>query len=241
MKAENIDGLQMHNNYHYGLTLRISSTEKIRVLNEIKKLSINKLIKSDNCLDEYGGWYPYRIPWITARVLISFKECDYNDIDENDMDIIIQRALESLIKRIYQEKYWRSGVGIWVSKWESTALCLEALDRWEYVRQNEIKIRKVLGYVIDNRDEWMINPPNFSSEEESNDTLSSIALTCVLLILINNNFSFEDFSINPTDYLLYLDNCMSVIGGISAPTIRQFCTIPQITYYIADTVTNYIQ
>jgi len=239
MKAENIDGTQMHNNYHYGLTLRIASSEKIQVLSEIKKVAIDKLIKSNNCLDEYGGWYPYRIPWITARILISFKECDQSDIDANFM--IIQRALESLIRRIYMEKYWRSGVGIWVSKWESTALCLEALDRWDYVKQNETKIKKVLRHVIENQKEWMVNPPNFSSEDNANNTLSSIVMASVLLRVIKNNFSFEEFSINPDDYLRYFKDCMSVVSGISSPTVRQFCTIPQLMYYITDAVTNYIQ
>lgn len=236
MKAENINGIQMHNNYHYGLTLRIASSEKIQVLNEIKKVAINKLTQSDNCLDEYGGWYPYRIPWITARILISFKECDQVDI--SPIQMIIQRALDSLIRRIYMGRYWRSGVGVWVSKWESTALCLEALDKWNYVKQNEMKLKSVLRYVIENQSEWMVTPPNFSTEDNANNTLSSVVMTSVLLRVIKNNFTFEEFLINPDNYLRYFEECMSVIKGSPSPSVRQFCTIPQIMYYIADAVTN---
>jgi len=238
MSAEKINATQMHNNYHYGLTLRIASAEKIQVLNEIKKVAIDKLIKSDNSLDEYGGWYPYRIPWITARILTSFKQCDRSDVD--NIDIIIQRALDSLIKRIYLEKYWRSGVGIWVSRWESTALCLEALDKWDYIKSNETKIRKVLRHVIENQKEWLIDPPNFSNDEYSNNTLASIVIASVLLRVIKNNFSFEEFSVMPSDYLKYLDKCGNIIIEITSPKIRQFCTMPQILYYMADAVTNYL-
>jgi nucleoside phosphorylase len=241
MKAENIDGLQMHNNYHYGLTLRIASSEKIRVFNEIKRLTIDKLIKSNNCLDEYGGWYPYRIPWITARILITFKESDYSDIDINGIDAIIQRSLESLVRRIYDDKYWRSGVGTWISKWESTALCLEALDKWDYVKQNVSKIRKVLNYVIENQNEWMIDPPNFSGEQESNDTLASIVMVSILLKTIKNNFNYEEFSINPVDYIHYFDNCIDALNKVFSPAARQFCTVPQILYYIVDCITSYTQ
>jgi len=238
MKADYIDASQMHNNYHYGLTLKISSSEKISVLDDIKKLSIDKLIKNNNSLDEYGGWYPYRVPFITARILISFKDC--NCSEDEKINIIIRRALDSLIRRIYLGQYWRSGVGIWVSKWESTALCLEALDKWDYVKPNEIKVKKILKYVIENQKEWMMTPPDFSDEDKSNSTLSSVFMVAVLLKLIKNNFGFEEFSVDPIDFLKYFDCCMSVLNEINSPSFRQFCTIPQIVYYMSDAVSNYL-
>lgn len=237
MRAEKIDANLMTIIYHYGLTLRISSTEKIKVLDEIRRLSLNKLIKSDNSLDEYGGWYPYRIPWITARILVSLKESDYSEIDSSDnSNIIIQRALDSIVRRIYHEKYWRSGVGLWVSQWESTALCLEALDRWDAIEKNELKIKSVLNYAIENRHEWLVDPPDFSSEEASNKTLSSVLMVCVLQRIASNNPGLEDFATSSLENLTYLNRCVDTIGSITKPTIRQFCTIPQILYYIADTL-----
>jgi nucleoside phosphorylase len=237
MMAEKIDANLMTIIYHYGLTLRISSAEKIKVLDEIRQLSLNKLLKMENSLDEYGGWYPYRIPWITARILISLKESDTPEIDSSgSMNIIIQRALDSLVRRIYHNKYWRSGVGMWVSQWESTALCLEALDRWDAIEKYDRKIKQVLDYSIEKKHEWMVDPPDFSTEEASNKTLSSVLMVCVLQRIATNNSGFNDYAVNSWDNLSYLNRCVNTIGSITNPTIRQFCTIPQILYYISDTL-----
>ena len=240
MKAQNIDTQQMHNNYHYGLTLRISSSEKIQVLDAIKKYSLDKLLKSDDSLDEYGGWYPYRIPFITARILISLKETDLSGIEDSEVNIIIERALESLIRRIYQNHYWRSGVGLWISKWESTALCLEALERWNYIKNDNAQILNVIKYILENQLEWMVDPPNFLDEESSNSTLSSVILSSIILRCIKNHYKFEDFKINPIDYLSYLERCLNAVSKIVTPKIRQFCTIPQVIFYITDTTINYM-
>ena len=237
-KAENINANLMHNNYHYGLTLRITSSEKIQVMDNIRKFSIERLTIGES-LDDYGGWYPYRIPWITARILISFKDADVSESDKEGINIIIQRGLISLIRRIYQGKYWRSGVGVWVSKWESTALCLEALDRWDFIKQNKSKIIPILKYIIENQNEWMIDPPRFSNEEDSNKTLSSIVMTSVLLKVVINNFVNEDLSIKPKSYLLYFERCLNAVDTSSTSSMRQYCTIPQILYYITDAVVSY--
>ncbi len=239
MKAENINATLMHNNYHYGLTLMIASSEKLRVLENIKKISINRLTSNES-LDDYGGWYPYRVPWITARILFSLKEAGISEKDKNGIEVIIQRSLISLIRRIYKGKYWRSGVGTWVSEWESTALCLEALNKWDFIKENENKIKSVVGYVIEKQDEWLIDPPEFSDEESSNKTLSSITMSSVLLRVIINNFTFKDFSIDGgIQFLHYFDKSLKAINADSKRSVRQYCTIPQILYYIATAVSKY--
>ncbi len=236
-KAENINPWMLHYNYLYGLSLKISSLKEYEALYDIHKLAIDELIYGDNgnAIDGQGGWCPYRIPWITARILISFKDSYYSEREDAKLiEKTINKALESLIRRIYDNRCWRSGVGIWVSKWESTSLCLEALYQWDYISKNKLKIKKILNYIIDNEKEWMIDPPSFESQESSNDTLASIVLICVILQIVRKNFNSDEFSLDYDKYIRYLDKCVNIITSTSNLNTRQFCTIPQIAYYIVN-------
>lgn len=237
-RAENIDALKLHYNYLYGLALKITSSKKYSVLQDIHRTTIDELIYGNKSVDEYGGWYPYRIPWITARILISFSSSNYSERKDADfIDGIIHKALDSLIRRIYEGKYWRSGVGIWVSKWESTSLCLEALDRWDYITKHKSEIKEVLNYILNNENDWMVTP-SFETEEQSNDTLASVILICIVYKLCKRNYGVDEISLDIDKYLKYLDGCIDIIGRISDTNIRQFCTIPQIAYYVVDTLTE---
>jgi nucleoside phosphorylase len=232
-KAENINASQLHYNYLYGLIIKIASNKKSKVLDTINKLAIDELT-DPKVLDDYGGWQPYRIPWITARILISLKDSNYfKRKDAKIIDSIIIKALDSLIRRIADRKYWRSGVGIWVSKWESTALCLEALDKWQYVDKNKKRISEILSYIFSNETEWMVSP-NFDTEEHSNHTLAATILICSVVHIIKNNFKSNEFIVDYNKYINYLDECIDTIIRTSKHNNRQFCTIPQISYYIVN-------
>ena len=76
MQAKNINSEQMYLNFHYGLLIKIVSSEDTEILRAIKHKCLDCLI-AENALDASDGWYPYRVPWITARILISLKEVDY--------------------------------------------------------------------------------------------------------------------------------------------------------------------
>ena len=127
MQAVNINPQLMYQNFHFGLLVRNATTKESDVLNKVKTLCLNRLV-SDESIDTSGGWYPYRVPWITGRILISLKAIDFSQYQNADkLDEIIDDAIDSLYQRINEDyAYWRSGVGDWVTKWESTALCIVA-------------------------------------------------------------------------------------------------------------------
>jgi hypothetical protein len=234
-KAENISPVLLHDNYLYGLITQITQTKKYPILQDIHKLAIDNLLygKDRSPVDEYGGWYPYRVPWITARILISLKNSNYLErSDASHIDEVINKALESLVRRIYRGKYWRSGVGAWVSKWESTALCLEALDRWDYIGNHKQKIEAVVSYAVNKEDEWMVDPPNFQGEVASNDTLAAVSLICVILRAVRKQSVPIVAGLSFEKYARYLEHCVDILNQETDFNSRQFCTIPQVAYYI---------
>lgn len=234
MQAKNIDTNQMYLNFHYGLLVRIVSSEDTGLLRNIKHTCLEHLTE-DVALDTSDGWYPYRVPWITARILISLKNIDYSTYPEqNKIQNIIDGSISSLFQRINENAaYWRSGVGKWVSKWESTALCLEALYVWNVIEENSSEIKKVLDYVCaeENKNLWLGNNIGFSSEETANDTLSSIILASVVFRITRKFFS-DIYESICEDILNYLVNVVTIIDKQTTIFVRQYCTIPQILYYV---------
>jgi len=243
-KAENIDKELLHYNYLYALTLEITNSRSNATIAKINDGSIDSLVFAENekALDDGGGWQPYRIPWITARILISFKNSKLDEIDKVKREKILEcidNGLQSIVERIYKGKFWRSGVGDWVSNWESTGLCLEALFEWDYIENYSDKVIKILNYTINNQDEWLELNPNFTSDEKSNKTLAAIILIVILLRISYSEFNFSISSFNSEKYLKYLNLCMKEIEGNESLSIRQFCTIPQIIYYILELINEY--
>ena len=235
MRYENINSELLHHNYLYGLAVKISgASQQYKIMQEVHQHALDKLIygRGYSPLDSYGGWQPYRVPWVTARILISLKRSSYESReDASYVNDIINKALDSLIRRIYQGTYWRSGVGDWVTKWESTGLCLEALEEWGYIAQCKSEVRKVIRYVLEHQSDWLVDPPDFTTESKSNQTLSAVILISVISTISESYFGDEEFSEDYERYIRYLERCTIIIASTINPVGSQFCTIPQIAYY----------
>lgn len=234
MSASNIDSQQMYLNYHYGLLIKIVSSEDTEVLRALKHQCINCLL-SENAVDASGGWYPYRVPWITARILISLKSVDFDSYPEKSkLEGYISEAIESLFQRIDETSpYWRSGVGEWVSQWESTALCLEAIFVWDAIDDRLQEIERIVKYLCfeANKDEWLCYEHDFSSEEAANKALSSIILASTILRITKQYFPDIHEGISE-DIMLLFEKIINIISKQKVDVVRQYCTIPQILYYV---------
>lgn len=233
--AQNIDMQLIKANYNYGLMVQMSQSKELPnslILDLINELVVNRLIYGNGkkSIEDHGGWYPQRIPWVTARILIALKNSGYEKRqDKNYINEVALKAIDYLLRSIYQDKYWRSGVGDWVTDWETTALCLEAIDQWDGTKANETKILPILHYVLVHEDEWL-KAPSFDSEKDSNATIASVTLLCNILIIINNNFK-ESFDIDYNKYFEYLSEVFEEIAKSTKVMVKQHCTIPQITFY----------
>ena len=236
LSAANIDTQQMYMNFHYGLLLRIVASENTKILQVLKHICLDRLL-DDRALDTSDGWYPYRVPWLTARVLISLKNTDYSEYENIDrLDETIRQAVESLYRRFDEsESLWKSGVGEWVSKWESTALCLEALYLWDNDNfSSQVEIQKAIKCIFSEQcvGEWLETPPNFSSESDSNTVLSSVCLASVVYRI--TKMYFPDIHLEHSEKIInYFSDVLKLLGKSEKNEVRQYCTIPQILHYIA--------
>lgn len=234
MQARKIDAEQMYMNFHYGLLVRIVSSENTDVLCAIKHKCLDRLM-DDDAIDTSDGWYPYRVPWITARILISLKSIDFKTYEETKkIENIIESAITSLYQRIDEKgAYWRSGVGKWVSKWESTGLCLESLYVWDAIKGHEVEVGRIINYVCseESRSEWLDYQASFSTEESANNTLSGVILASVLLRITRK--CFKDIYEGLYDSIIdFFDSVTNLINKQDFGKVRQYCTIPQILHYI---------
>lgn len=224
----------IYRNYHYGLMIKICAAENTENLRVIQNISLQELFKQE-ALDEYGGWYHYRLPWITARILISLKSVDLHlNPRKHEIQKQIDGAIESLIKRLYDDKYWKSGAGEWVSSWESTALCLEALMEYNVIKKHIVHINNVVKYLLSKEclNKWLNKEVGMDTEESANECLASVALASILYRVIKKYYKkthqqYVQFFID------YFNFVIKLLLKNDQPAKRQYCTIPQILYYIS--------
>lgn len=232
-KAQVVDVEALHLNYLYGLTLGITGQGESAILSALRDVAAAHLLgrtdESQRALDLDGGWCPYRIPWLTARVLICFADLPDSYRDSLDADEIIRNAIISLTDRITSTDTWRSGVGEWVSEWESTGLCLEALLRFQTQVEEPDLIAAVASATLSRMDEWT-QAPSFETDQSANQTLGSvIAATSVLA---SNGVAGFDLTPDEKRQLSgYVTTALQVATEAVVPQTRQFCTIPQLAYY----------
>lgn len=237
-KAANIDMQMMHENYLYGVALGISARQQTRVMSTIRDTAINHLVHDTRrpSRDPGGGWMPYRVPWITARIIASFAKIDVAvRPDSSPIKDVIEQGLSSLIHRLDPGGYWRSGVGTWVSKWECTALCLEAFLLADTKQTYKAVIAAVLGQILINTDEWIMAEPGFETDAKANDTLASVLMSSVVLRLCVNYIGDPSLVTreNEKRMLAVMLQALRISAEVEKIHQRQFCTVPQIAAYCA--------
>lgn len=240
--AENIDLSLLHDNYQYGLMAQIAFSSEFPdslTLKLIQELAIKSLIYGNGKkpTNDHGGWAPQRLPWVTARVLVGLRNSGYQMNEEREIiEQTVTQAIAFLIRTIYKDKYWRSGIGDWVTDWESTALCLEALDEWDRIKDYEAKIEKIIEYVLENESKWLI-PPAVDTKTKTNKTLAAVTLLCNVIEITNKYFG-KTFSLRYSKYFAYLSNVLEVIMNSSKIEVGQYSSIQQIAFYIARMAIN---
>lgn len=238
-------------NYYYGLMVGIinrfcNNEDRLNNYSKIRSIAISELFNSE-AIDEAGGWIHFRLPWITARILISLSSYSKDTIQElidigafsksnitnlDEYNEFIDQCVNSLIIRLHGKSLWESGAGDWVTCWESTGLCLEALYSLDLIDKYKDEVTNIINNLLleENTCKWLIKP-SFNNERNSNQTLASVILASVIYRLFNNNIIQKNCKIKKSIVELF-ENISTELQKINEEKVQQYCTIPQIIYYI---------
>ena len=256
LRASNIDTQEKKDlifyNYYYGLMAGIidrlcQTNDSVPFYRAIRVAVVEQLFKTETQDIYGGGLYHYRLPWITARALISLARYDNNEIRQTVRDIILpgndylessdffelkRSFAKSIIERMTPQGYWNSGAGNWVTKWESTGLCLEAIFANNFIGEYFNDIQKIFKYIFDpqNKNDWL-KCYGFDSPNNSNMTLSNVILASVVFRIIKRGL----VTCHQTDFveiLSFFEECFNTLILAENNAVQQQCTLPQCLYYI---------
>ncbi|MBE7093858.1 MAG: toll/interleukin-1 receptor domain-containing protein [Clostridiales bacterium] len=238
-------------NYYYSLMVgiidRLCETEPNNKINQaIRAVTVRQLLFEKKSQDDAGGGlYHYRLPWITARALISLSRYNKKEIWDTICEItsstreyippfedVKREFLHSIIDRMEPEGYWRSGAGNWVTQWESTGLCLEAIFVNNATGEYNREIRTIFKYLFNEeiKSKWL-RCEGFDSANNSNNTLSNIILASVCFRIIKQNI-VEGYKKEFVEILDLFQECYLALSKATQDNVQQQCTLPQCLYYI---------
>lgn len=95
--------------------------------------------------EEDGSFYPRRVPWVTARTIISLTKAGLNYQNSD----IVRKACDWLLSeknKNLSHGEWKSGTGYWNTNINVTLLCMEALVDAGFTIDNP-KIQECIAYI----------------------------------------------------------------------------------------------
>ncbi|MGC5289513.1 prenyltransferase/squalene oxidase repeat-containing protein [Micromonospora sp. DT231] len=126
MRADDLDTGLMYRNWVLGLLLGFEGSAPAVHQDQER---IDRLIEvAREAQDEDGYFYPARVPWVTARVILGLCQANLR------MDHpVVRDACNWLLRQVSEggsfDNWWRSGTGTWNRDEATTAMCLSALLR----------------------------------------------------------------------------------------------------------------
>lgn len=148
--AKKIDENRFHENWARGLILCAEASYGEKSKSELTKLA--ELVEKS--AHESGYFYPARVPWCTARVLIGLGACGKNI---HNSEVVKKAANWLLTPRVnggaLENGIWLAHTGGWNSPIETTAMCIIALITVGIDKENPI-IVQAMNNLLENKGEW---------------------------------------------------------------------------------------
>lgn len=209
--GESINLLAIHRNWLYGLLMGLKSVLVDHGYQNLIKNVEDELIMSQ---DESGYWYPKRVPWVTARILIGLAEAGYSIKDE-----CIRKGVKYLTS-VVQNSKWEAHTGGWNNVFETSSLCLEALIKCGVDCDKDLP-RDVTDYLLSNSQIWMSENYEIDGATTACALLKILGIQESLLYYINELASRNIHNIVDTTGQLDYNNTQS-------------CKTTQIAYYVIE-------
>ncbi|WBB53989.1 hypothetical protein [Verrucosispora sp. WMMD573] len=126
MIAGELDTDRMYRNWVLGLLLGFEGSAPARFR---KQDRIDHLVEvAGRAQEADGNFYPARVPWVTARVVLGLCQANLR-VDHP----VVRDACHWLLRHVAEggpfDNWWRSGTGTWNRDEATTAMCLSALIR----------------------------------------------------------------------------------------------------------------
>lgn len=94
-----------HKNWLLGLIVGLKSELYQYQHEDLYNAAVSELFSRQT---SQGGWYPTRIPWITARILIGLSQAGYTVANDN-----VSRGISFLLEYIKASNHWEAHTGGW--------------------------------------------------------------------------------------------------------------------------------
>lgn len=156
-----------HKNWVLGLTVGLKKELMAAGYEELYAKAVNELF---NAQDSDGFWYPRRVPWVTARIIIGLSQAGFRVNNNQHM----KKAVNYLFEELGNYSFWEAHTGGWNTIYETSSLCLEAIFKSGYECRNNHTILKVTNYLLQNKNEWMAR----------NNEIDGSATACSLLKIV---------------------------------------------------------
>lgn len=209
--GKDIDLIIIHRNWLYGLLIGLKSVLVECGYQElINKIEL-ELIKSQQ---EEGYWYPRRVPWVTARILIGLAEAGYSMKDE-----CISKGVVYLLHEI-RNRRWDAHTGGWNNVFETSSLCLEALIKCGLDCERDLP-KDVTDYLLENAQIWM----------SENCEIDGATTACALLKILGIQESLLCYINELANRNIH--NIVELTGQLDFNSV-QSCKTTQIAYYVIE-------
>lgn len=198
MQSEKINYQKFHDNWLLGLLLGFEGFSIDNIGNKENYIECAKEFQQTD-----GSFYPERVPWVTARVIMGLCLCGLS----YSSDPIVMHACNWLVDQIKDQEEiqwkvskikcggWRSGTGTWNSNEQITLQCLVSLYMAQYPVNTITKTKKIVSEFWNNRKEL---EKQFKDEGHQ---LDFMWITDVMLFDNRNPLELKDEIKEITDYL----------------------------------------
>lgn len=150
-RSDEIDFVRMHRTWVLGLLLGLEGAARRPEPDLLQ--SLKKCAEKNQERD--GAFYPQRVPWVTARVLIGLSMAGQSVLTS----AVVKRACDWLRRPWvasgpYRAGCWEPGTGRWNTRVGTTAMCVNALVRCG-VPTTDPAVQAGTKFLLSNRREWV--------------------------------------------------------------------------------------
>lgn len=209
--GEKLNLEDIHRNWLFGLLIGMKNPLISLGYSQLMSLVEIELLKSQN---EQGYWYPQRVPWVTARILIGLAEAGYSIKDEH-----VRNGLNYLLSMI-REDCWEANTGGWNNVYETSSLCLEALIKCG-MDCSDSRVQRVVSFLLSHAKEWMSENSEIDGATTACSLIKIQGIQPELLNYINQLTTRNIHKIISLTNQLDYDN-------------EQSCNTTQIAYYVVE-------